>query len=72
MNQHQQTMWVYIMLKFKKDGKILTFAEGAETILVGFDRLADDNSHVHEEYEMNVSELVRLQERLNELLGNDY
>ena len=60
------------MLKFKKDGKILTFAEGAETILVGFDRLADDNSHVHEEYEMNVSELVRLQERLNELLGFDY
>ena len=72
MNQHQQTMRVYIMLKFKKDGKILTFAEGAETILVGFDRLADDNSHVHEEYEMNVNELVRLQERLNELLGNDY
>lgn len=60
------------MLKFKNNGKILTFAEGDRTILVGFDRLADDNTHIHEEYEMSLSELVRLQERLNELLGNDY
>ena len=72
MNQHQQTMRVYIMLKFKKDGKIVTFAQGSQSVLLGFDRLNDDNTHAHEEYELSVSELTQLQKHLNELLGNDY
>ncbi len=60
------------MLKFKKDGKIVTFAQGSQSILLGFDRLSDDNKHIHEEYELSLSELTQLQQHLNELLGNDY
>ena len=60
------------MLKFKRNGKIVTFAQGPQSVLLGFDRLSDDNKHIHEEYELSLSELIQLQERLNELLGNDY
>ena len=60
------------MLKFKKDGKIVTLAQGSESVLLGFDRLSEDNKHVHEEYELSLSELTELQQYLNDLLGNDY
>ena len=60
------------MLKFKRNGKVVTFTQGPLSILLGFDRLKDDNTHVHEEYELSVSELTQLQQHLNELLGNDY
>ena len=43
------------MLKFKKDGKIVTFAQGSQSIVLGFDRLSDNNEHVHEEYELSLS-----------------
>ena len=60
------------MLKFKKDGKIVTFVQGSQSVLIAFDHRNDDNTYAHEEYELSLSELVQLQQHLNDFLGNDY